>query len=238
MSIENELQGMVVASVEIPTPTGNKPSHIAIPAVHLEKLVSDYRKLAASPPTTHEASATRRPRLSTSEATNDSTTERSPDSPPPYQEFAKKLATMNSSVADAEELLVVAERDAGNGVVVDTVPRARRRLDEAIRNRKAIQDEYAAVLRDLELQVESAQLEADAAKNNFERHVELSKNHAATRNELDATKRRLKQAALALERLKVRFALYKKAGEGTAGDAQTKTWTSGKPLPSTMSSGF
>ncbi|MCX7407786.1 MAG: hypothetical protein NTZ32_06850 [Planctomycetales bacterium] len=203
MSIENELQGMVVASVEIPTPTGNKPSHIAIPAVHLEKLVSDYRKLAASPPTTHEASATRRPRLSTSEATNDSTTERSPDSPPPYQEFAKKLATMNSSVADAEELLVVAERDAGNAVVVDTVPRARRRLDEAIRNRKAIQDEYAAVLRDLELQVESAQLEADAAKNNLERHVELSKNHAATRNELDATQLRLKQAALALERLKV-----------------------------------
>ena len=48
---------------------------------------------------------------------------------------------MNSSVADAEELLVVAERDAGNAVVVDTVPRARRRLDEAIRNRKAIQDE-------------------------------------------------------------------------------------------------
>ena len=61
---------------------------------------------------------------------------------------------------------------------------------------------------------------------------------AATRNELDATQLRLKQAALALERLKVRFALYKKAGEGTAGDAQTKTWTSGKPLPSTMSSGF
>ena len=218
MSIENELQGMVVASVETPPPTDNMPSYIAIPAVHLEKLVSDYRKLAAEPPNTHEASATRF-RLSTREATNDTTNERSPDSSPSYQEFAKKLATMNSAVADAQEFLVESEGRVKQGIGSSSaVTNRRRRVEEAIRSRKAIQDEYAAVLRDLELQIEYAPVETDAAMKDADRARQLAEKNLMTQKESNDTQLREKQSALALERLRVRYDLYKKAGEGVAAD--------------------
>ena len=126
-----------------------------------------------------------------------------------YQEFAKKLATMDSSVAEAEEALVVAEREVGQNIVTNTVPRARRHLDEAIRNRKAILDEYAAVLRDLELQVESARVEADAAKKDADRARQLVEKNAIPQQKSKDAQLREKQSELALERLKVRYELYK-----------------------------
>ncbi len=91
--------------------------------------------------------------------------EHSSSSPPSYQEFAKKLGTLNSSVVEAEEDLKLAvEKVAAQIEPTEIVTKARRRVAEAIRNRKAIQDEYAAVLRDLELQIESARAEVDATK--------------------------------------------------------------------------
>ena len=57
----------------------------------------------------------------------------------------------------------------------EIVTKARRQVAEAIQNRKAIQDEYAAVLTDLKLQIESAQAEFDPIG-----HVESAGFDAAT----------------------------------------------------------
>ena len=98
------------------------------------------------------------------------------------------------------------------------MPRARRRFEEAIRNKKAIQYEYAAVLRDLELQIESAQAEVDAAKKIADYDQQLVEQRVSPLRKLEDAQLRLKQATLMLERLKVKHNLYKKAGEGLAAD--------------------
>lgn len=184
------------------------------------RLAKNVDQLGKLDPKSNNAAITR-PRLSSQEVANGGTAERSTSSQPSYQEFAKKLGTMNSLVTEAEETLTRAERDAGNDVVIDTVPNARRRVAEALRNRKAIRDEYATVLRDLELQIESAQAEVDAAKSDAEGAERLVKaNQAPTKVSVEA-QLRLKQATLTLERIKVRYDLYKKAEEGPR-DGQSK----------------
>ena len=184
------------------------------------RLAKDVDQLGKLEPKSSNTAITR-PRLASQQDVKQEVAERSassqssaePTALPSYQEFAKKLWTMDSSVSESEDALSRAERDAGNDLVIDTVPRARRLFDEAIRNRKAIQDEYAAVLRDLTLQVQSAELEAETAAKNTERIGKLVESGAAPQKELREAELRVKQTALALERLKVRFELYKKAGE-------------------------
>ena len=192
------------------------------------RLAQNVDQLGKLDPKSNNAAITR-PRLASQQDVKQEVAERSassqssaePTALPSYQEFAKKLWTMDSSVSESEDALSRAERDAGNDVVIDTVPRARRRFEEAIRNKKAIQYEYAAVLRDLELQVESAQAEVDAAKLNADRRKQAVEQGASPVRQSEEAQLRLKQATLTLEQLKVRYELYKKAGEGLK-DTQSK----------------
>ena len=177
----------------------------------IEGAVLKWNPDGSSPNQTAD-SRTNGDKSATSDVVRSSSTDQS------YQEFAKKLGTMNSSVAEAEEALSRAERDAGSDLVIDTVPRARRRFEEAIRNKKAIQYEYAAVLRDLELQIESAQAEVDAAKKIADYDQQLVEQRVSPLRKLEEAQLRLKQATLMLERLKVKHNLYKKAGEGLDAD--------------------
>ncbi len=173
------------------------------------RLAENADHLGKLDPKSSNAAITR-PRLPSQEVANGGTAERSTSSQPSYQEFAKKLATMNSLVAEAEENLASCQKLFEKGLAGESVVAIdRRKVEEAIRNRKAIQDEYAAILRDLELQIESAQVEVDAAKKEVER-VDRSEG-AGRRKALEDAEIRLNQLTLVLERLKVRHNLYKKA---------------------------
>ncbi|MBC7816194.1 MAG: pilus assembly protein N-terminal domain-containing protein [Planctomycetaceae bacterium] len=182
------------------------------------RLAQNVDQLGKLDPKSSNAAITR-PRLPSQEVANGGTAERSTSSPPSYQEFAKKLGTMNSSVAEAEEDLKLAERKVEAKLEpTEIVTKARRQVAEAIRNRKAIQDEYASVLRDLELQIESAQIDVDAAKRDADRAAQLVKTGTTLAKVSEDAQLRLKQATLTLERLRVRSELYKKAGVGVAAE--------------------
>ena len=179
--------------------------------------LSKSREKLGNPLATSHPSPVFNPKMRLTPVTNEVPSEKGlSETQPSYQEFAKKLGNMDSSVAEAEEILAAAVRDEGQSVVVDTVPRARRRLEEALRNRKNIQNEYAAILRELELQIEPAQAEQDAAQKNFEYHSQLRKSGVGTQKELDDATLRKNQSSIAVELLKLRRDLFQKAGEGSA----------------------
>jgi WD40 repeat protein len=140
-----------------------------------------------------------------------------------YQEFAAKLGAMNSSIAEASEDLKLAEEKVKNGLEPsEVVTKARRQVEAAIRNRKAIQDEYAAVLLDLDLQIESARAEFEAARGYFANQTVLQSQGAGSQKEFNDSQLRVTQTKIKLDRLKVRQDLYKKAGEGLATDDPLK----------------
>ncbi len=81
------------------------------------------------------------------------------------------------------------------------------------RERQAVHDEFRAILRDLELQAESAQVAVEQAQAEFDRAAALSAAKVLHPQEKDTAERSLKQAKLAQARLDNRLALYRKAGE-------------------------
>ncbi|MBC8117289.1 MAG: pilus assembly protein N-terminal domain-containing protein [Candidatus Saccharimonas sp.] len=135
-----------------------------------------------------------------------------------YQDLAVKLASAHRDVVgwkhtvqETEQLVV------GGEASLDRLSQVRNNLNEALRKLKPIQDEYIATLRELELQIESAQAEVDAAKKHADRFQQaVTAGAPITHKESEDAQLRLKQATLTLERLKVRHDLYKKAGESVA----------------------
>src|SRR5213079_2964478 len=90
---------------------------------------------------------------------------------------------------------------------------AERKLENAIQSRALLRNEYVAVIRDLELQVESARLEMDAATINADETRQLAAKGVVTAKDVHVADLRLSQAKIALERLTVRYDLYKKTGD-------------------------
>ena len=132
-----------------------------------------------------------------------------------YPAFASKLSMMNRNVTRADEELNRLSRAVDQGMVIPAkmIIEAKHQLEDAVLNRKLIQDEYAATLKDLELQVKGASAEFRNADQARERIEQLAAKGAAAKDEVREAQFRQTQAFLALERLNLRFDLYRKAGE-------------------------
>ncbi|MEK6259836.1 MAG: secretin N-terminal domain-containing protein [Planctomycetota bacterium] len=131
-----------------------------------------------------------------------------------YQDLAAKLAREHQNVVGWKHTVQETEQLVAKGEASsERLSQVRNNLNEALRKQKPILDEYAATLRDLELQIESAQIDVDAAKRDADRAAQLVKTGTTLAKVSDEAQRHLKQATLTLERLKVRYDLYKNAGE-------------------------
>ncbi|MBC7818247.1 MAG: hypothetical protein IAG10_15280 [Planctomycetaceae bacterium] len=144
-----------------------------------------------------------------------------------YQDLAGRLASARQSVVGWKHTVLEFEQLLAKGETSsEQLSKYRYELSVALRKQKPILDEYTATLRDLELQIESAQAEVDAAKKHADRLQQaVTAGAPITRKESEDAQLRLKQATLTVERLKVRHELYKKAGEGAAAEEAPLTAT-------------
>ena len=130
-----------------------------------------------------------------------------------YHELASKLAEVNREAnaheAQLKQLTEKSEGSAASGLL-QTV---KERVKSANLKRKWIQEEYAATLKDLEVQVASAKSDVETIKRQKERIEKLKLNQAATQSEVDDVRDMFKRAQFSLERLQIRLDLYQKAGE-------------------------
>ena len=137
-------------------------------------------------------------------------------SPPYYQEMGRKLDAVDRAVRDAEELVKTTEIFVSKQVKsASDLAAARLQLADAIRSRSLMKEEYIAAVRDLEIQLELAMAEFEAASRSLERAEQLFKAASISSKEvLDAQLKRT-QTRLAMERVKVWLAVCVKAGEQT-----------------------
>ncbi len=142
-----------------------------------------------------------------------------------YQDFASKLSTMNRDVRQAEEQLrrMTLAAQAGGATKVELL-KASNHVEDAIRNRKLIQEEYAATMKDLALQVEGARADLENAQESYDR---LVKSGVVPERAIIEAKSALVRAKTPLERLKLRYELYQKAGDGLKPNVGSEA-----PLPS------
>jgi hypothetical protein len=94
--------------------------------------------------------------------------------------------------------------------------KAKRALEFAQKKRRIVQDDYFATLRDLELQIKSSDADFGVAKKIAEKTAEAKKAGAISTKAVMEAEQQLDHARANLERLKTRYDLYKKAGEGLA----------------------
>ena len=131
---------------------------------------------------------------------------------PSYQDFAARLFEIDRLVTVAKQNLKSRKYEVELGEADPVIgATAQKQVDDAVWKQNVVADELRAVLRDFELQIESAQAEAE---HELERVSQLE--GVGSRKATEDAQLRLRQATLALERLKVRYELYKRAGKGLA----------------------
>lgn len=130
------------------------------------------------------------------------------------------LAEAEADIRETEARLAIQVKLHAKGVVaIDEVTSAMQRRDRAARKRQILLDEFAATLKDLELQLASAKTEYEGAATMAEQTLALFHLARVSMREVTDANVRRTQADLALQRLQNRFELLKKAGEKLPGAA-------------------
>ncbi len=127
------------------------------------------------------------------------------------------LAEAEADIRETEARLAIQVKLHAKGVVaIDEVTSAMQRRDRAVRKRQILLDEYAATVKDLELQLSAASLENDLAVLDHRRLIQLVEQKAVPLKEAQDAGLRAVRSAHTLERLKNRLEFLKKSGEGSA----------------------
>lgn len=127
------------------------------------------------------------------------------------------LAEAEADIRETEAKLAIQVKLHARGVVaIDEVTGAMQRRDRAVRKRQILLDEYAATVKDLELQLSAASLENDLAELDHRRLIQLVEQKAVPLKEAQDAALRAVRSAHTLERLKNRLEFLKKSGEGSA----------------------
>jgi thioredoxin 1 len=127
------------------------------------------------------------------------------------------LAEAEADIRESEDKLAIQVKLHAKGVVaIDEVTSAMQRRDRAVRKRQILLDEFAASVKDLELQLSAASLENDLAVLDHRRLIQLVEQNAVPLKEAQDAGLRAVRSAHTLERLKNRLEFLKKSGEGSA----------------------
>lgn len=128
-----------------------------------------------------------------------------------------ELADAQAGVREAEAKLAhQTQLHAEGAVTTAELTDVLQQRDRAVRRRQVLLDEYAATVKDLELQTSLAHIEHEAAKAEYDRMVQLVETKAATVQQAQESLVRATQAVVARERLQNRLKFLQKAGEGSA----------------------
>lgn len=127
-----------------------------------------------------------------------------------YKELVTSLNNSQAEIDSAKGVLAQEELMQRKGyVTAEQVETTRRKLEIAKRNSQILQDQYAALMVDFELQIAGAEQELGSAAQNARRMQQAEKGTVPL-NAIYQVERKQTQARLALERLKNRYELYKK----------------------------
>jgi len=133
-----------------------------------------------------------------------------------FQELASLLNSADESITEAKLRLAFAEMNAKRGFSSpEGVRQAQKRVDEAIQYQRLAHLEFDAMLRDLELQIESVKAELEATQRDADRSEQASNSGEGTQKQAEAARLRLRQTQLKLDRLILRYGLFKKALDST-----------------------
>jgi hypothetical protein len=126
------------------------------------------------------------------------------------EEFARRLSEAEAEVKHRPKLV---ERGYASAA----------QLEAAESRLKALQAEYAAQLRLLQLELESAKLASDSASRDLERATRLNQSGAISSEELDRLKLAADQARVRVEQIETLYDLYRQAGKSNPGEPEGGT---------------
>lgn len=133
---------------------------------------------------------------------------------PSYKELATSLLNSVDDLETAKSELANVQKLWDQKVISSVeVEIAKRKLNSAERKRRIVEDDYRGTMHDLELQINAAIEELNAANKLYERLSQLGKSGSVTMRQIDDAKLRVDQARLPVDRLKARYQLYMKAGD-------------------------
>ncbi|MBS0206078.1 MAG: hypothetical protein JSS49_24560 [Planctomycetes bacterium] len=187
-----------------------------------------------APPSLQSEDAREAPQVNHTSGSNvEVATRRLEIAPAYYQDLARKYDLIERAVRDAEDLVKTTEIFVAKQVKSNSeLAAARRQLDDAIHSRSLMKDEYKAVVRDLELQVNSAKAEVEAATLVAMQAEQLFKTASISNREVVEAQLKRTQTRIAMERVQMWLQVSIKAGERIT-ESQRKPVSSATDVPAT-----